>query len=345
MAGSRPLACAVFALLSLCEGAAEANAQEVSLNYDTLASLEEPIATNIGDVTFSLTGLIDVSLAAEDEAEDDGVAIEPGVVGNFNATAETQLGNRWRLGAAYFGQYASRELDSLVGPDGYSDNVAAFVGTSFGTVIAGNIRGQVRELTRRRRGAGHAALAMDDLSARLDDWGLAYLGRFGPSVVGIAVDDDGNFDLGLTYQRPRGVIDYRLSARVLHVASSSSGETPDDGTTGVMAVIEGTYASSTFDVGLAYESLETAHGSPDRWFVSAGARTQIGPWLLSGEGHFGELSGHSEFSLAAGAAFFVARGLSLNAGANYQQMAFFEGSGRVVDREEWQCVISVRFAY
>ena len=47
-----------------------ATAQNISLNYESLSSLEEPIATEIGDVTFLLTGLVDASLTHD--TDDDG---------------------------------------------------------------------------------------------------------------------------------------------------------------------------------------------------------------------------------------------------------------------------------
>lgn len=336
---------AVLVLCGLLLWPAQGRAQDVSLNYDTLSSLEEPIATNLGDVTIVLTGLVDLSLSAAGDSEDEDVDLSPGLVGNFEVSAETQLGNRWRVGAAYFGQYASDEFDSFAVSEGYTDNIAGFVGTSFGTVLGGNVSGQVRELTRRRRGVGHAALALDDFSANLRNWGVGYIGRFGPSLIGGAVDDEGNFDLGISYQRPRGQVDYRITGRVLHVGRSSFEEPEAPGTLGIAGVFEATYASSTFDVGLAYENLDRPEGSLDRWYVSAGARTQLGPWLFSAEGHYGRAAGQDELSLSAGAAFFVARGLSLNAGANYREIApALLASGSEI-RNQWQGLVSLRWSY
>ena len=80
-----------------------ATAQNISLNYESLSSLEEPIATEIGDVTVLLTGLVDTSLTRDTEDDD---ASGADLIGNFQLSALTQLSNRWRVGLTYFGQYA-----------------------------------------------------------------------------------------------------------------------------------------------------------------------------------------------------------------------------------------------
>ena len=61
-----------------------APAQEVSLNYESLSSLEEPLATEVGDVTLVLTGLVDVALIRNTGDDDD---IDAGLVGNFQIGA------------------------------------------------------------------------------------------------------------------------------------------------------------------------------------------------------------------------------------------------------------------
>ena len=48
-----------------------AGAQDISLNYESLSSLEEPIATEIGDVTIVMTGLLDASLIRDTGTDDD----------------------------------------------------------------------------------------------------------------------------------------------------------------------------------------------------------------------------------------------------------------------------------
>lgn len=327
-----------------------ARAQDIDLNYDRLSSIEEPIAFDLGDVTVAVTGVVDIPVIAEfdDLTTVDSVDVE--FVGNFQITAQTQLDNRWTVGVAYFGQYASDPLDGFDGVDDYSDNVAGFIGTSFGTVIGGNVAQQVREITRRARGAGNGFLAFDDFYGGLDNWGGAYVGRFGPSVIGAVVDENGDFEAGAVFQRPIGKRDIRITARYRQGEFTAADGITRFETSGVGAVGEFVYGSSLFDLGVGYERLETAPRAIltdelDRWFLSAGARTQIGRLQLSAEGHFGEVEGQSEKSAALGASYALGRGLSLNLGLNYQDAEVFSNAVPLVQTDEVKAVASIRFSF
>ncbi len=322
-----------------------AQAQDVNLNYDALSSLEEPLATDIGGVTVELTGLVDIPLAIDIESADGTDDTDIGFVGNFQISAETQLDNRWTLGVAYFGQYATDANSVFDGVDDYSDNVAGFVGTSFGTFIGGNTSGQVREQTRRKRGVGNASLAFDNFYGGLDEWGGAYVGRFGPSILSAAVDENGDFELGATFQRPIDKNDIRLTARIADGRFTSSDLTTQFDTKGIGLVGEIVYGSTTFDLGGGYERLESSTVDVDRWFLSAGAQTQINNLTLSAEGHFGQVDGQSEKSASLGAAYALGRGLSLNAGINYQEASITSSGIDIVDTDEIQALLSVRFSF
>lgn len=322
-----------------------AHAQEVNLNYDALSSLEEPLATDIGGVTVELTGLVDIPLAIDIDSADGTDDTNIGLVGNFQISAETQLDNRWTLGVAYFGQYATDPNSVFDGVDGYSDNVAGFVGTSFGTFIGGNTSGQVREQTRRNRGIGNASLAFDNFYGGLDEWGGAYVGRFGPSIFSAAVDENGDFEVGATFQRPIDKNDIRLSARVAKGRFTSSDLTAKFDTKGISAVGEIVYGSTRFDFGVGYERLESSTVDVDRWFLSTGAQTQINNLTLSAEAHYGQVDGQSEKSASLGASFAIGRGLSLNAGLNYQEANITSGGVDIVDTDEIQGLLSIRFSF
>lgn len=319
-----------------------AHAQDINLNYDTLSSLEEPLATDIGGVTVGLTGLVDIPIGFDIESLDGSDDTELGFIGNFQISAETQLDNRWTLGAAYFGQYSSGLFGS---DDEYTDNVAGFVGTSFGTFIGGNTEGQVREQTRRERGIGGAALAFDNFYGGLDRWGGAYVGRFGPSVLSAAVDENGDFELGATFQRPIDKNDIRLSARFADGRFTSSDLTTEFETTGAGVVGEIVYGSTLFDLGAGYERMESSVVDVDRWFLSAGARTQINNFTLSAEGHYGQVDGQSEKSASLGASYALGRGLSLNGAVNYQEANITSGGVDIVDTDEIQGLLSLRFSF
>ena len=333
------------ALAILCLIPAQAMAQDVNLNYDRLSSLEEPIAFDLGDITVEVTGVADTPVIAtfDNITNNDNVEVE--FVGNFQISAQTQLANRWTLGAAYFGQYATGAIDAFDSRDGYSDNVAAFVGTSFGTVLAGNVNGQVRELTRRQRGVGNGFLAFDDFYGGLDNWGGAYIGRFGPSTIGAVVDENGDFEVGAEFQRPIGERDIRITGRVRR-----SSFTADDGitefeSTGVGVVGELVYGSSLFDLGGGIERLESDATDLNRWFLSAGAQTQMGPFRVSGEAHYGQAGGDDELAASVGAAYDIARGLSFNLGLNYEKATVEQGGIFLVDTNEVKAIASLRFSF
>ncbi|MEM1196007.1 MAG: hypothetical protein AAGH57_07890 [Pseudomonadota bacterium] len=329
--------------------AAPAAAQEVNLNYDRLSSLEEPIAFDLGRVTVEVTGVADAPLVADfsglESNGSDGDSVQAEFVGNLQVSAETQLANRWRVGLAYFGQYATTAIDTFDGGEDYSDNLAGFVGTSVGTVLGGNVMGQVREITRRQRGVGNGFLAFDNFYGELDRWGGAYVGRFGPSTVGAVVDENGDFEVGAVFQRPLGRKDYRFSARFRQSRFVAADGVNEFDSAGVGGVAELVYGSTIYDVGVAYERLESAVVDLDRWFLSAGAQTQMGVIRLSGEGHYGEVDGDDEVSASLGASYDIARGLSFNLGVNYRDARIVSNGVTLFDTDEVQAIASVRFSF
>ncbi|MEL7198538.1 MAG: hypothetical protein AAGL10_09510 [Pseudomonadota bacterium] len=319
-----------------------AYAQDVNLNYDNLSSFEEPLSFEAGDVTVSITGLADANITAEFDnlIGDDEVTF--GFVTNVQVAAETQLANRWTVGAVYFGQYS----DNTIGvPDDYTDNVAGFIGTSFGTFIGGNTNQQVRELTRRQRGVGNTFLAFDDFYGQLDNWGGAYVGRFGPSIIGAAVDQNGDFEVGAQFQRPLGERDVRFTGRYRQARFDAPDGITRFDTRGVGLVAELVYGSSLWDVGAGYERLDGAMIDGDRWFISAGGQNQMGPLQLSVEGHYGEVDGTAEISGAVGASYAIARGLSLNLGGNYANATLAPDGVTLLDSDEVIAVSSLRYSF
>ena len=319
-----------------------ATAQNISLNYESLSSLEEPIATEIGDVTFLLTGLVDTSLTHDTE-DDDPTGAD--LIGNFQLRALTQLSNRWRVGLTYFGQYATDDVPGSGPDDTYTDNAALSVGGVWGTVLGGDVSGVVREQTRRLRGAGNASLAFDDVLGVLEDRGGGYVGRFGPWVVGTVADGDGNFDLGAMFQRPAGNKDYRLTLRAtegVYTAADGSGlfDTRAGGVVGELI-----HGSMSFDAGAGYERLSSNGPDADRWYVSSGVRTKTGVVSLSLEGHFGRIEVEDEVSAAFGLQYDVARGLSANLGLNYAKARVMLDGARFVDTRDSMAVLSLRYSF
>ncbi len=316
-----------------------ARADGPSLNYETLSSLEEPLATEIGDVTFLLTGLVDLPLSADLENTS---GIDVNVTGNFQVSAETQTANQLTIGMAYFGQY---QTDRDGTDDKYSDNIAAYAGGVWGQIIAGNVSGVVREETRRERGVGNAVLSFDDNYGQLDDLGGAYIGRYGPAVVSAVLDEDANYDVGIMFQRPLGNKDYRFTARVSEGTYVSADGTTAFDTVGLGAVAELTYGSSEFDIGAGYEEFSATTLDAERWYVSTGARSKIDVVSFSIEGHYGEVEGNEEVAAAFGMQYDIARGLSANLGVNYSYAPITISNVGFSSTEETKGILSLRYSF
>lgn len=317
-------------------------AQNISLNYDRLSSLEEPLATEFGDVTFLLSGLLDTPMSFD--LENDG-ANDMGFVGNFQVSASTQLPNRWRISLAYFGQYTD-DAELAVGmADNYTDNVAFVVGGIWGTVLAGNISGVVREQTRRLRGAGNAFLAFDDVFGRLEEWGGGYRGRFGPWVISTVVDEDTNFDLGAMFQRPLGNRDYRFTARYTEAVYTSADRFSQFNTKAFGIVGEVAYGSTLFDIGAGYERFTAPGPDAEQWYISSGMRLKLGVMTWSVEGHYGQVENEDKTAVALGVQYDLARGLSANIGLNHEDARADIGHISFIDNKDTRAVMSVRYSY
>lgn len=349
--GRRQISNRTGLLLGVAAGLAGTVMSEgVSLNYDSLSSLEEPLAIEVGDTTVVLRGLLDLPVAATTRNGDDWDTSDIGFVGNVEVNAETQLRNRWTVGVSYFGQYETDDpgaSPAFQGPqrDAYNDNAAVYVSGSWGTVVGGNVSGLVREETRRERGVGNARLAFAGLRGSLSESGAAYVGRFGPTRLSTVVDEDGDFEIGGTFQRPIGRRDYRFTGRYGEGKTLLADGLTEAETRGGEAVAEVVYGSSKFDIAAGAEKIETAAADADRWYTSVGARHKIGNLSLSAEAHYGEVDGQAEKAAAVGAALDIARGLSLNLGVNYEDAQIDLGPVALDDTGETSAVLSLRYSF
>ena len=331
-----------IALAVLAAASRPAMAQELSLNYENLSSMEEPLATEIGDVTFTLTGLLDTSLTHD---RDDGGPSDAGLTGNAEVGALTQLSNGWRVRLAYFGQYTSAGTAGAARMRTSVDNGALSVGSAWGTLLGGDVSGIVREQTRRRRAAGNGILAFDDVLGALDDPGAGYLGRFGPWVVSAVADGDSNLDVGAMFQRPSGNRDYRLALRATDGVYRPAGGPESFDARSASAVVEVVYGSTAFDAGVGFERLTSPERAPDRWFLSAGVHTKAGVVGLSVGAHLGRIEGQEEISAALGLQYDVARGLSANLGLNHAKADVTVDDATFMDVDETEAVVSVRYSF
>ncbi len=341
------LRAAVFFVCAVA-AAGPASALETLLNYDDLSFLDAPLATEVGDVSLVLKGQLDGAWTWCSRDDDEtGESFN----GGFQAGAQTQLPNRWRLRLNYSGRYAT---DPGENPDsgfvsradgGYEADAALSVGGAWGTVAGGNVSGIVRERTRRTPGAGAAALAFDDVFGSLGDWSGAYMVRFGPWVLAAVVDEDVNFDAGAAYQRPTGDKDYRLTVRYTEGRFTSADGSKRFDTRALSGVGELIYGSALFDVGAGYETLSSPGLELEQWYVSTGVRFKAGVMTFSVEGHYGQAGGVERTSAALGVQYDLARGLSANFGLNHEDaMVSLGGVGLIASRGT-TTVLSLRYSF
>ena len=327
-----------------------ASAEEMFFNYDDFSMLEAPLATEVGDVTLLLRGMIE-GASTFGLGNDDDDDTDESLDGSFQLGAQTQLPNRWRVRLTYLGKYATApEASPDSGfasrvDDEYEDDLALSVGGAWGAVVGGNVTDVVREQTQRTPGAGRASLSFDDVFGSLEGWGGGYVGRFGPWVLSTVVDEEGNFDLGATYQRPIGDKDYRLTTRYTEGVFTSADGLRQFDTRAASGVGEFIYGSALFDLGAGYERLLSAGLEVEQWYVSSGVRIKFGAVSLSLEGHYGEVEGEEKTSAALGVQYDVARGLSANFGLNYEDADVSLGGVNLIASKGTKAVISVRYAF
>lgn len=337
---------AVFFIIAI--GAARrAAAQEVFLNYDEMSLFEAPLATEIGDVTLLLRGMVEGAWTHKREGDDSDESFN----GRFQAGAGTQLPNRWRVRLSYAGRYAT---DPQENPDAgfasrvdedYEDDVTLSVGGAWGTVVGGNVSEVVRGQTRRSGGAGASSLSFDDVFGSLADWGGGYLVRMGPWVMSAVVDEEGDFDVGAMYQRPIADKDYRLTARYTQGAFTSADGLRRFDTRALGGVGELIYGSALFDLGAGYETLSSPGLDIEQWYVSSGVRVKIGVLSLSVEGHYGRVEGVEKTSAALGVQYDLARGLSANFGLNYEDASVSLGGVNLIASKGTKAVLSVSYSF
>ena len=161
------------------------------------------------------------------------------------------------------------------------------------------------------------------------------------------MDDDGNIDLGLTFQRPigNGSRDYRFTIRAGQGAYDAADETLQFRSQGHSVVGEIAYGSTLFDVGLGQESYSSPGMNVARWYISSGIRRKIMVWGLSLEGHYGEIEGQEEVSAALGIQYDLTRGLSANFGVNYEDAKVALGDVKFLDSRDTKAVFSLTYGF
>ena len=294
--------------------------ERFSLNYDRLSAIEGPIALEIGDITFRLSGSMDLESLTRMNTD----ATMNNLFSTLELSFNTQLPNRWRVQGLVLGEVSTASNPRRIIDDfDYVKRLALFVSGTWGRFLIGDLHRLVRGDTRRVSNAGDSYLYFDDFLGKLEQRNGGYRGRYGPWVVLAVFDQDSDFDCGMVSQRPLGDKDFRFTLRGMKGTYETKAKTGIYATQGVVSVGEMIYGSTLFDVSLGYEelipSVPQLGGATvkTRTFLSQGVLRKFGVLSASVETYIGKFDGERELSAAVGVQYDIARGLSANFGWNY----------------------------
>lgn len=321
---------------------------QFTLNYDRLSLIEGPIALEIGDITFLLSGSID--LESLKRTNDDST------MNNLFTTVElsfnTQLPNRWRVQGLVLGEASTASNPRRIIDDfDYVKRLALFISGTWGSFLIGDLHRLVRGDTRRISNAGDSYLYFDDFIGKLAQRNGGYRGRYGPWVVSAVFDQDSDYDCGMVSQRPLGNKDFRVTLRGMRGTFEPKTKTGTYATQGVISVGEIIYGSTIFDVSLGYEELRPkipqlgGASVMSRTFLSLGILRKTGVASTSLETHWGEFNGEREFSVALGVQYDVARGLSVNFGWNYWNTHSPFRKTEIFNARDSEVIISLQYDF
>lgn len=331
-----PMACA--SLVFIAGNTEFVSAQERTIIYRSLDLIEEPLAVEIGDVTYTLRGTVDVPFTVNLQKLDDN---DFGITSALRLGAETQLSNSWTLKGTYTVGYDS----SILKNNGFEHKLAGSLGSSIGKIHLGHVSDLLRMETDRKSGVGNADLAFDGSLAELDDLSVAGISVLGPLRIGGVIDKVANFDLGFRYQRPNEKFDHRYSMRLTKGDFAPADSSKNLDAIGIHGVGELIYGSSKFNLGAGYERITSTQIEANRTYITAGTNTKIGPISLSAEGHYGQIADGHEYSASLGAAYDFARGASVNAGINYKNGDATRNGVKILSGEEIKAKLSLRYGF
>lgn len=292
-----------------------ADGQGVPINYDSLSFVEEPLATEVGPATLGINLLFDQSVGYSNVSEDDTYNTRV----NGEVSAQTQLPNSWQVEAKYIARY-NRIADEIDDDEGYNDDMALSISDEWGTIAGGNVTGSVYEKTRRQRGVGNAVLSNDSFLGELDETGGFYSVRYNSYEASITADKEGQAEAAISFERPIGNSNYFGSFRVRKGNLSENADYGQDADTiGSAVVAEYSYASFLIDGQIGYENIDSdsTNDKSDHVFTSTGVQYKTGAYSFSAEGGLGRYDGDNRRAASLGSRVDVARGASLNLGANY----------------------------
>ena len=326
----------LYTSLALTAFSTSAMSQERRLFYDQISMVEEPLATQIGDTTFSLRGSVEVPVKTLSTTK----KAEIGFRGAFEIKAETQLENSLKIAASYAAEY------DYLNDDQFTYKVVLSASGFLGSIYVGNVSDMLRENLARTSGVGNSDLAYDGNWGQLGRWSVAHFSRHGPYRAGLAVDQNGKFELGFVFQRPVKTLEHKYALRLTSGEFNPSGSNIDLDTITAQGVAEIIYGSSLFSLGGGIEHIKGPISHANRWFVAGGAQTKIGVVSLSADAQYGQLKGQDTLSTALGARYDFARGASVNLGVNYKKAdVLLDGLLLRKDDNVVEGIVSIRYDF
>ncbi|MEP2978998.1 MAG: hypothetical protein ABJO86_05905 [Lentilitoribacter sp.] len=326
----------LYTSLALAAISTSANSQERRLFYDQISMVEEPLATQIGDTTFSLRGSVEVPVKALNTSK----KVDIGFRGAFEVKAETQLENSLKIAASYAAEY------DYLNDDQFTDKIVLSASGFLGSIYVGNVSDMLRENLARTSGVGNSELAYDGNWGQLGRWSVAHFSRHGPYRAGLAIDQNGKFELGFIFQRPVQTLEHKYALRLTSGEFTPSGTNINLDTITAQGVAELIYGSSLFNLGAGIEHIKGPISNANRWFVAGGAQTKIGVVSLSAGAQYGQLEGQDTLSAALGARYDFARGASVNLGVNYKNAdVLLDGVQLRKDDNVVEGIVSLRYDF
>lgn len=307
------------------------------LNPDTLSFFEEPLAYNLFGFTLTYNQLFDAPIVFDTKRKDG--EFHPRT--NLRGSIERQLPNAITIGATYAASYDDKDVKK------FDDRWAIYGSGVWGKLSGGKVNDTIREATRRWRGTGNAALEFDGLRGTLktDKLGVAHQLRMSAYTFNAGIDQNGNIDLGITYERPNKFVDIRVSGRYTNSKFTSPDGITKFNTNAAGLVGQIAYGSFAGDIGLGLEHFVSSAVSGRRVYASAGLHYKVRRLTLSAEGHLGTIDGDLEKSAALGARYDIARGLSFNLGYNYAKTNASIDGVAIQRLKKSQFISSVRYEF
>ncbi|MGI9319050.1 MAG: hypothetical protein ACR2QW_17115 [bacterium] len=274
-----------------------------------MSFFEKPLAYQTEWGTFSIRTLGDWEYRSEDN--DNARFDTRQIVSELGFS--TQLKNDWNVGAKYIADYSSERRDE------YLDEFRVFAQDQWGLAIAGDIATQVFDQTRRQETVGLLGIENDNFTLPLESYGVYYQWSSPSLRLLIGLDEEANFEAGVVIDKPVGRFQYKLSLRVNQTEDEEGNAQGVKESEGIALMGQIKRGRWLIDVQLMAENVTSLQSERDFDLitVSSGLHYQFDRLKLSLSGVSREnVLDNTERTVALGARFDLARGLSINLGAS-----------------------------